>query len=239
MAAPIIGVTMTRMMSVYGYPLHIVTEAYIRAVTNAGACPLLIPLGQPEKNLKTIFAKLDGILFTGGGDIHPDQYHSSPHPLVDEVDKERDQIEIFLVKESIEKNLPFLGICRGIQVINVALGGTLYEDLVDQRPASLRHSYFPEFPRQYLAHKIQIEPQSQLAGILGRSSAPVNSLHHQGLKLLAPGLRASAYAPDGLVEACEIPSHRFGLAVQWHPEWLPEEAAMPTLFEHFVAAAKE
>lgn len=238
MATPIIGVTMTRMMSVYGYPLHIITEAYIRAITNAGACPVLIPLSQPIKNLETIFAKLDGILFTGGGDVHPNQYQSAPHPLVDEVDIERDQIEIFLVKEAINKNLPFLGICRGIQVINVALGGTLYEDLLDQRPESLRHSYFPEMPRQYLAHEIRIESQSQLAQILGCSTAQVNSLHHQGIRLLAPGLYPSAYAPDGLVEACEYPGQRFGLAVQWHPEWLPTEASMPSLFEHFVAAAK-
>lgn len=238
MTVPIIGVTMTRMQSQHGYPLHMVTEAYIRAITASGGCPVLIPLGQPEENLTRIFSMVDGILFTGGGDVQPELYHSLPHPLVEDIDSERDQIEIFLVNEAVNKNLPFLGICRGIQVINVALGGTLYEDVLDQRPESMRHDYFPEMPRQYLAHEVRLESGSRLAYIIGQTTAPVNSLHHQGIKQLAPGLQASAFATDGLIEACELPDHRFGLAVQWHPEWLNAEPNMPNIFKHFIEAAQ-
>jgi putative glutamine amidotransferase len=239
MNQPLIGLTTFRHRSKTGLSQISVTEAYVQALIGAGAAPLLIPLGLPDTIIQTIFSRLDGILFTGGGDVHPENYQGQEHPLLDEVDTDRDRIEIELIHSAWRSNLPFLGICRGLQVINVALGGTLYEDILDQRPASQRHQYWPEKPRNYLAHSVEIEPNSNLAKILGVDHPPVNSFHHQGIRNLAPILQASAYAPDGIIEAVELPGHPFGIAVQWHPEWLVMgDSPMRKLFQAFVAAAQ-
>jgi putative glutamine amidotransferase len=237
MSAPIIGVTMSSSLSMYGYSMLSITEAYIQAIIRAGGCPLMIPLGLSESVLHDLLPKLDGILFSGGGDVQPERYGSQPHPLVRDVNPDRDRVEIFLLQESMKQQLPILGICRGIQVINVALGGSLFEDILDQRPASMRHSYFPEMPRDYLAHQVEIVPNSHLSIITQKNSASVNSLHHQGIKELAPGLQATAFASDGLIEAIEMRQYKFGLAVQWHPEWLPEQALMDAIFREFIKAA--
>jgi putative glutamine amidotransferase len=236
---PLIGLTTFRNKSAAGLSQISVTEAYVNALIGAGAAPLLIPLGLPETVLQTIFSRLDGILFTGGGDVNPGLYQGQDHPLVDEVDPDRDRIEIQLIQKASRSSLPFLGICRGLQVVNVALGGTLYEDILDQRPGSQRHQFWPEQPRNHLAHPVEIEPTSRLAAILGVDRPEVNSFHHQGIRDLAPVLAASAYAPDGLIEAVELPDHPFGLAVQWHPEWLVmDSAAMRELFKELVHAAQ-
>jgi putative glutamine amidotransferase len=121
-------------------------------------------------------------------------------------------------------------------VINISLGGTLFEDIQEQRPNSLNHQCFPEQPREHLAHSVAIKPNSQLSAILESSTTMVNSMHHQGIDSLAPDLQASAHAPDGLIEAVEILYHPFGLAVQWHPEHLQANATMQTLFHAFVKA---
>jgi putative glutamine amidotransferase len=142
-----------------------------------------------------------------------------------------------LVQEALTQGKPFLGICRGLQVINVALGGSLYEDLLDQHPNALKHNRFPEEARDFLAHSVKIDEDSRLSNILSAEGAEVNSLHHQGIRQLAPQLRATAHAPDGVIEAVEAPAHPFGLAVQWHPEWLQAHLAMRALFEKFVMAA--
>jgi len=236
MSSPIIGITISRTLSKYGYSLLAITEAYTQSISKSGASPVLIPLGLPEEQLLDIISRVDGILFAGGGDIHPNAYGSQMHPLVAEVDADRDRVEIFLAQQIIEQKMPFLGICRGIQLLNVAMGGTLWEDLEDQRPGSFRHSYFPEYPRKYLAHPVDIEPDSKLASILQKHNIMVNSLHHQGIRQLAPGLKPIATAPDGLVEAAEIPGYPFGVAVQWHPEWLPDTAAQNELFRSFYLA---
>jgi putative glutamine amidotransferase len=239
MPSPLIGLTTYRHLNQYGLPLNSITEAYVRAVSSAGAIPTLIPLGLDEETLDQLLARLDGIVFTGGGDVAPERYGSRPHPLVDEVDPDRDRTEVHLVQRTLDQGLPFLGICRGLQVINVALGGTLYEDILDQRPGSLKHQYYPNWPRNYLAHSVQVEPGSRLRQLLGQSSVQVNSLHHQGIRDLAAPLKAAAFAPDGLIEAFELAEHPFGLAVQWHPEWLQEHPPMQTLFRQFVRAADE
>jgi putative glutamine amidotransferase len=156
---------------------------------------------------------------------------------VSSVDGDRDRVEIELLKGAVQRGLPFLGVCRGLQLVNVALGGGLYEDLLDQRPGSHRHDYFPEQPRDYLAHPVQVEPDSRLAQAAGEGELVVNSMHHQGIRGLAPGLRATACAPDGLIEAIELPEVPFGLAVQWHPECLLDQAPNRRLFQAFVQAA--
>lgn len=239
MKHPLIGLTTFRHQSNLGLSQLSITEAYVKAISSAGAAPLLIPLGLPDEILQAIFNRLDGILFTGGGDVHPENYQGQEHPLLDEVDTDRDRVEIELIHRAWSSNLPFLGICRGLQVINVALGGTLYEDILDQRPASQRHQYWPEKPRNYLAHPVFIEPHSRLAAILGENHPQVNSFHHQGIRTLAPDLQATAFAPDGIIEGVELIDHPFALAVQWHPEWLvPDDIAMRRLFQEFVTAAQ-
>ncbi|OGO37474.1 MAG: hypothetical protein A2W35_14130 [Chloroflexi bacterium RBG_16_57_11] len=237
MPAPLIGLTSYRHLNTYGLPLNSITEAYARAVTSAGAIPVMIPLGLAEETLDALLVRLDGILFTGGGDVHPERYGSQAHPLVDDVDVDRDRVEVHLLHRTLEQGLPFLGICRGLQVINVALGGTLFEDILDQRPNSLKHQYYPNWPRNYLAHSVQVKQNSQLWAMLGSSSVQVNSLHHQGIRDLAAPLQATAFAPDGVIEAFELVEHPFGMAVQWHPEWLQEHPSMQSIFRAFVQAA--
>jgi putative glutamine amidotransferase len=237
LTSPLIGITTSRIYNRYGFSQIAVTEAYVKAVSRAGATPLLIPLGLPDASYPALLEHLDGILFTGGGDVQPERYGGQPHPLVNEMDPDRDRVEISLLHDSLQNGKPFLGICRGLQLINVAMGGSLYEDLQLQHPQAHRHQYFPEKPRSYPAHEVQIEPESRLAGILGATQTDVNSLHHQGIRQLAAGLLATAYAPDGIIEALELPDYPFGLAVQWHPEWMQESGPMQALFNAFSQAA--
>ncbi len=236
MSLPMIGLTGWRTTNQQGSPSTTVSEKYTQAVAGAGAVPLIIPLGLPEDHLEALVARLDGILFTGGGDVHPARYGSEMHPRVDSIDEERDRLEIWLVRRAAQRAVPFFGICRGIQVINVALGGTLYEDILDQMPGGQRHQFTSGEPRNFLAHPVRVAEGSRLAGILGSLEVGVNSLHHQGIRRLAPLLQATAWAPDELVEAVELPGHPFGIAVQWHPEWLQEHAAMRALFRAFAEA---
>jgi putative glutamine amidotransferase len=238
MQSPVIGVTSTRQTSEHGYPILTITEAYIQSLVQAGACPVIIPLGLSKLELNSLLDRLDGLLFSGGGDVHPAHYGNQFHPLVDDVILDRDEMELYLIPEAIHRRLPFLGICRGLQVINVALGGTLYEDVLEQHPGAQRHRYFPDMPRSFLAHNVDIVSGSRLENILGKKTAQVNSLHHQGIRQLAGGLQPTAYAPDGLIEAFELPTLPFGIAVQWHPEWLPEQASMHTLFFEFIQSAR-
>jgi putative glutamine amidotransferase len=237
LTAPLIGITTSRIYHRYGFSQIAVTEAYVKAVSRTGATPLLIPLGLPDAAYPALLEHLDGILFTGGGDVQPERYGGQPHPLVNEMDPDRDRVEISLLQDSLHNRKPFLGICRGLQLINVAMGGSLYEDLQEQYPQAYRHQYFPEKARSFPAHEVQIEPESQLAGILGATQTDVNSLHHQGIRQLAAGLSASAHAPDGVIEAFELPDYPFGLAVQWHPEWMQESGPMQALFNAFCQAA--
>ena len=232
----LIGVTTARSLDSRGYPQVGVLEIYLKALTMAGACPVLIPLGLPGDWLSEMLPRLNGVLFSGGGDVHPDQYGSKPHPKVNSIDEDRDNLEIQLFKEVVKGKVPFLGICRGMQVINVALGGSLYEDLQDQRSNSLKHDCWPDQPPDFLAHSVKVDGNSRLVDILGIDKIDVNSLHHQGIRELAPDLYATARTPDGLVEAVEIPTYSFGLAVHWHPEWLQGNLAMRALFRDFVEA---
>jgi putative glutamine amidotransferase len=235
---PLIGVLTYRNQNPLGFTQFSASEAYTSSLVNAGAIPLLIPLGQPKSNLEALLPHLDGVLFTGGGDIAPERYGGAPNTLVSDVDIDRDRLEIELALQVIESKKPFLGICRGLQVINVALGGSLYEDIKAQRPDSLEHQWSPAYPREHLAHSVHIETGSRLAGILKANEAQVNSLHHQGVRRLAQDLRPTAYAPDGVIEAFELPSYPYGLAVQWHPENLQAHQAMRDLFRSFVLSTQ-
>jgi len=213
-------------------------EAYIQSISLAGGAPVMIPLGVPDEQLERIWEALDGILITGGGDIDPQFFGGESHPTLGGVDPDRDRIEFALIRKAVAEGKPLFGICRGIQTVNVALGGTLYTHIPDQLPGALKHDNDPYTDRKLLPHTVNVEPDSQLASLLGSINLPVNSLHHQGIDKLAEGLRPLAYAPDGLIEAVEVIDHPFSLAVQWHPEWLLEQAPMLSLFVGFVEVCK-
>jgi putative glutamine amidotransferase len=239
MPVPLIGLTTYNDKNQYGFPVAALMHKYILAVSEAGGTPVLIPSGLKEDPRSTLLERLDGILFTGGGDIATETFGGEPHPLVAAVDPARDSLELALFKAAASDGKPFLGICRGFQVVNVALGGTLYTDIADQRPGAIKHDYNPGTQRQVLAHEVRVDSDTRLAEITGEPVLKVNSLHHQGAKELAAALKSVACAPDGLVEAVVLPGHPFGLAVQWHPEWLTDQPAMRKLFFAFVAACRE
>lgn len=241
MPTPIIGIT-TRTAPVPPslLPSVMVQQSYTNAILNAGGVPVLIPSEIKEADWEVLFNRLDGILFTGGGDIATELFNGEIHPAVYGIDPPRDAIELGLARYAATDGKPFLGICRGLQVANVALGGTLYTHIPDQLPNSLVHDYPGDdgFPaRTALAHLVRIEEDSRIGKILAEPILHVNSLHHQGIKDVASGMKAVAYAPDGLVEAIELPDHPFGIAVQWHPEWLTDQESIRRLFKAFVDAA--
>jgi putative glutamine amidotransferase len=233
----LIGMTATRWNISSRIPSAFINQAYTKSVADSGGLPLLIPLDLKQDDLDALLSRLDGIIFTGGYDIDPQRYGNPQHAKVERVDAERDRMEIYLVQAVISAGKPFLGICRGIQVVNVALGGTLYEDLPEQHPGDVRHDNH-DLPRDHLAHLVNVERNSRLAEILGSTQTLVNSLHHQGIRVLAKKLIPTAHSPDGLVEAVELPGHPFGLAVQWHPEELQEQVPMRKLFYEFIQSCQ-
>ncbi len=236
MPRPLIGLTAYNGETKEDLPAAILLRVYISAVIQAGGAPVLVPPELPEEAWQSLYARLDGLLFTGGGDIALDRFDGDPHPRVYGVDEQRDALEFGLLDAALRDGKPFLGICRGSQVLNVSLGGTLYTHIQDQHLGALKHDYFPGYPRNELAHEIRVEEGSRLAEVLGEPILQVNSLHHQGIKDVAPALKPAACAPDGLVEAIELPGHPFGLAVQWHPEWLTDQPSAQRLFKAFVEA---
>jgi putative glutamine amidotransferase len=197
---------------------------------------VLVPPGLAEGTLRGLLPRLDGLLLSGGGDLDPARYGAPPHPLAAGLDAARDATELALTRWAVAEGRPLFGICRGAQVLNVALGGTLYGD-VGEHPGALQHTY-PSEAAALRPHPVQVAEGSRLAEVLGLPVLAVNSLHHQAVRAVAPGLRVAARAPDGLVEAVELPGHPFALAVQWHPESLPEAPEMQRLFAALVAAAR-
>ncbi len=236
MKTPLIGITTYRTTNQYDNPILALGENYVQSVSRAGGLPVLIPLGLPGDQINWLLSRVDGIVFSGGGDVEPSEYGMELSPKVDSVDLDRDRVEIQLVRASVSDGVPFLGICRGLQVINVALGGTLYQHIADEHPQALKHNYYPDWPRDHLGHSVRVDNDSRLAKILATKGIETNSLHHQGILSLAPNLKPTAWAPDGLIESIELPDHPFGLAVQWHPEWMPDSAPMQALFRAFVEA---
>jgi putative glutamine amidotransferase len=237
MVTPVIGLTTYNGENRYGHPIAALMHKYVAVIIEAGGAPVLIPSGLPDDARRSLLGRLDGILLTGGGDIAIDRFGGEAHSCVAGVDPQRDAVEFAILQAAAESGKPFLGICRGFQMVNVALGGTLYTHIQDQLPGAIQHDYDSGSQRQFLAHEVRVEGVSHLAGILGETRLNVNSLHHQGVKGVAPRLKPVAHAPDGLVEAVELPDHPFGLAVQWHPEWLTDQPVTRRLFRAFVEAA--
>ncbi len=211
------------------------SRPYITALTAVGAAPVLIPLDLGIETMRSVFERLDGLFLAGGGDMNPACYNQSVYPKTEGLDLLRDDAELIMARWALEAHMPVLGVCRGVQALNVAGGGSLIQDVTDMIPHAIRHQYFPEKPRNYVAHDVATVEGTRLSNILG-SEARVNSFHHQAVKDVAPGFRVSAYAPDGVIEAIEHTNGNFAVGVQWHPESLVEsDTKMRALFEAFVA----
>jgi putative glutamine amidotransferase len=214
-------------------------SAYSKAIKDAGGIPTLIPRDLPLAQLAELREKFTGILLSGGGDLDLHYFNGEPNAAIGVPSPQRDELELAMVKMAVGTDWPIFGICRGIQVLNVALGGTLFTDIPTQFKTSLNHSTPAEKGRYFLAHKVEIFPDSYLAKIMNTTLTGVNSFHHQAIKKLAPGLIVTARATDGLIEAVELPGHKkpvFG--VQWHPENLQAIQCHKALFEEFVRACR-
>ena len=236
MSKPLIGITSRNGHDPDGHPTVVLQHSYINAITGAGGVPVPIPSNLPKEVLHDLYLKLDGILFSGGGDIALDHFNGAAHPRIGGIDSMRDSTELTLLGCAVEDGKAMLGICRGAQLINVGLGGTLYTHIFDQVPNSLDHDY-PGHLRRQLVHSVRIDEASRSMEIFGEKLLNVHSLHHQGLMDIAPSLHAVGFSPDGLVEAVEMQGHPYTIAVQWHPEWLTDQTSMQRLFRSFVEAA--
>jgi putative glutamine amidotransferase len=215
-----------------------VNSAYLHAIQQAGGVPVALPPQLSAASLERIAKELGGLLLTGGGDVDPARFGEAPHPTVYEVAPARDTLETSAVQIALDRRLPVLAVCRGIQVLNVALGGSLYQDVGTDPGTELRHSQ--QEPRDQPTHKVTVEPRSRLAKVLGTDEIEVNSMHHQAVKALGRGLVAVAWAPDQIIEGVELadPS-RFVLGVEWHPEELVGHSEPARrLFAALVAAAR-
>lgn len=216
-------------------------EDYKQSVLHVGATPKIV---EASMSIADALSGIGGLMLTGGDDVTPSRYGETPHPTVVEAEAGRDEFEIALIRAALERNLPIFAICRGIQVLNVARGGTLVQDIPSQIAGALTHS-LPCPPNQpySLAHEVWIEKDSLLSRLMGERLADadtcdVNSRHHQAVKTVAKGFTVSATAPDGVIEAIEDPAMRFCLGVQWHPENFFRTGEFRPLFEGFVDAAK-
>jgi len=214
-------------------------QTYLNALIRAGAAPVLIPHLTAGALLDTVYEGIDGLLLPGGVDVDPAQYGQARHEKCGETSPARDETELTLARRAMADGKPLLAICRGIQVLNVALGGSLYQDIQAQVPGALKHDWYPGYPRDHRPHAVRLAAGTHLARLLGTTSLPVNSLHHQALRETAPGLVAVGHAPDGIVEAAEAPDHPFALAVQWHPEELAaSDPRARALFDALVQASQ-
>lgn len=239
---PIIGVSAMNDRSEYGGALMAVRPTYLRAIEAAGGIPLLIHLTDDLRVVRSLYDLCDAILLPGGGDVDPALYGEEPHPELGEVDPQRDRVEIQLARWTREDRKPLLGICRGLQVINVAFGGSLYQDIPSQIEDSLDHRANTR-TREWsvLTHRVHLDPSSWLAEQLSADEMMGNTMHHQAAKAIAPGLRAVGHAPDGVVEALESTGEQLVVAVQCHPEhlWHTSEPRWRRMFEGFIAACHD
>lgn len=237
MRAPLLGVT-TSIDSQRRPVRAYVNSAYLQAVQEAGAVPVLLPPQLDSSARAALVARLDGVLLTGGGDVDPARFGQPRHPTADDVSDARDTLELWVTQEALARRLPLLAICRGIQVLNVALGGSLCQDIPSEIGSPISHRQTE--PRHQATHPVKVEEGSRLAEVLGTLAADVNSFHHQAIERLGAGLRAVATAPDGVIEGVELPgADAFVVGVQWHPEELIQhDPAARNLFSALVHAAR-
>lgn len=219
--APLVAVTATTRL-VDGVPRLRLNVSYVRALEAVGLVPLVTPPLAPVHAAR-VLASVRGLVLTGGEDVAPHRFGATPHPRLGTVHEERDAWELALVAEAHARRLPTLAICRGIQVLNVALGGTLVQDIPSERPSGVPHDQ--DDARGARVHPVTVEPATRLAEALAGSAVAVNSIHHQSIDRVAAGLRVSALAPDGVVEGAEWAADDWwAVGIQWHPEELTESA---------------
>ena len=228
MHKPVIGVTRCSRL-----------DDYLASVEQAGGIPRVLDVGHSPRQL---IGELHGVLLTGGGDVDPVLYGADRHPAVEDAEPGRDEFEIDLARRAASADVPLLAICRGAQVLNVATGGTLVQDIPSAVGSDVRHTITE--PKDAVAHVVRVSPGSRLREALGTSvdetlTCPVNSRHHQSVDVLGSGLVATATAADGVVEGIEAPAARFCVGVQWHPENFWRTGEFASLFTAFVAAARE
>ena len=206
---------------------------YVEAVRRSGALPVIIP---PQgENSGELLESLDGLLLAGGGDCDPAAYGEARHPSVELMDARRQNNDLGLARAARDQRLPTLGICLGMQVLNIAAGGTLIQDIATQHETTVQHASLPD---DRVRHEIRIDPSSYLGRIVGSTEIDVNSSHHQAVRAVGEGLVVTAWATDGIVEALEDPAHPFYVGVQWHPEDMAEEASATAIFSAFIEAAR-
>ena len=227
---PVIGITSCRRL-----------EDYRQSVLHVGGEVRIL---EPSPDVETALAGIDGLLLTGGNDVAPTRYGEAPHSTVVEAEPGRDEFELKLVAGARARNLPIFAICRGVQLLNVACGGTLVQDIPSQVTGALPHSLeVPPHESYSLAHEVWLDKGTLLSNLMGErlsdtDACEVNSRHHQAVKQAAPGLVVSATAPDGVIEAIEDPAATFCLGVQWHPENFWRTGEFRPLFEGFLEAAQ-
>lgn len=217
-------------------PIYGNNRTYVHAVESAGGLPILIPMLADLRDLDDLLPRLDGILFSGGIDIQPALYGEEKHPETDAFDEQLDAFEITLANWALQEDIPILGVCRGMQLLNVVLGGNLYQDISSQHPGALEHRR-RDLPRTALTHTVTIEEGSLMEKVLGTRQISVNSLHHQAVKDPGKDVRVSGRADDGIAELLEVSTHRFLLGIQGHPEEIYSQVpAYAALFQAFVRA---
>lgn len=227
---PVIGITTVGQNEYGNYCSH---HAYVEAVRLAGGLPVLLPPGEP--NLAAILNVVDGLIFTGGGDIEPATYNGDLHPTIARVDPQRDAFELTLARLVLNTDVPVLGICRGLEVLVVTSGGTLIPHIPDEYGEVVAHTRDRVHTSE---HRVQIVPESRLATMIGTTEATIVSWHHQAARTAPPGWQVTAYAADGLIEALEHEHHPWAIAVQWHPELSLNDPPQQRLFRALVKAAR-
>lgn len=241
---PLIALTSTTSAAAdYGVPQVMLGTTYIAVLEGLGAASVLLTPAHDPASLERILDLSSGLVLTGGEDVEPRRYGQDPHPKLGSTNPARDEMELRVVAAALERRMPVLAICRGFQLLNVAMGGTLYQDLPSQLGGDLLHEQAAPIAHRW--HSARVEEDSSLAQIFGVSELFINSFHHQGIDRIAEGLRPLAWAEDGLVEAAEAPDYPWVFGVQWHPERGEAETQRDgghpdrRLFASFVEAARE
>jgi len=241
---PLIGITCSRNIGSpwgeydTGHAMDYTFSEYSNAIAACGGAPVIIPASIGRKPVSDILSRTSGLLLSGGPDVNPKFYGEQPLPGMGEIDEVLDGMELTAARLALEADLPVFGVCRGIQVMNVAMGGTLYQDIATHVPGAIHHRQTAA--KDVTTHKIRVEPDSILRSVIKRRNIWVNGKHHQAVKDVADGLTVSARAPDDVIEAVEAPAKTFVLGVQWHPEanWQTETPSR-RLFQAFVSAATD
>lgn len=241
---PLIGVTcnydyrdavgITSAMGICGQDWNFVAGDYVYILEKAGAVPVLIPQCSDFEDVKPLLEHLDGVLISGGHDVGPERYGAFPKGYCGTIIPMRDQQDLNVTKFALEKRLPVLGICRGIQILNVACGGTLYQDL--EKEGGFEHHFGDKYPRNVAWHTVSFQAGSMMEKIYGAQEIGVNSFHHQAVCRPGEGVEVVAHSSDGVPEAIELPAYPFAAAVQWHPEMMYDSDEQLKLIRAFVEA---